>query len=187
MSLPTQTVIFSRSYLPCQVLGLHFPILGVLVLKGLPSSCPSLQPAFGSGGFRSWPPPLPQVSSQEGAAKPGPLPARARTPPRHRRALPGPTQWAKLAGLGLREKQGLAPSKERAITKETLTAVLERPKEGGKGRNKAFFSEHSSLGDFHADFCGSRTKGLTQRNLLGQGHLSPPPVLCAHLLCTPVL
>lgn len=49
---------------------------------------------------------------------------------------------------------GFPPAKEGGITRETLTAVSERPKEG----RKKHFSKHGQLSDFRSDFCKSRTK-----------------------------
>ena len=57
VSLQIQILIFSRSYLPCQVLGLHFSDPWCLGFER-PSLLPSRLPApFGRGRFRFWPQP----------------------------------------------------------------------------------------------------------------------------------
>lgn len=45
------------------------------------------------------------------------------------------------------------------ITRETLTGVLERPKEEGRKKH-SFQTQH--LSDFRSDFCKSRTKARIQ-------------------------
>lgn len=46
--------------------------------------------------------------------------------------------WPLPARCSLGEAPGFSPARERMITRETLTAVLERPKEEGGGRKKHF-------------------------------------------------
>lgn len=133
VGLKAQTLIFSRSYLPCQVLGFSFSDPW-----GLGFERPSLTttPSTPRRTAHRWWGQLSLGAPARFRTSQGPLPARA-CPAAGSGGSARADTINKVGRPRPRRSAGFSPAKEGRITRETLTAVSEKPKE--EGRKKAFF------------------------------------------------
>lgn len=150
LALKSRLLFLARDTCPAKSLGLIFPIIGVLVLKGLASSPPSSQLTFGRGGFHFGPSQVSNQGSRRELESQGPLPAWACTQL--------PNTMNKAGQPQPRRSIGFPPEKGRMITRETLTAALERPKEEEGRKKTAFFPNMDKSMTFSQTFASAEQR-----------------------------